>query len=425
VAARVQQAFDAQELWPEPLVQLNPAFAPGASVPDLVKADKLHALCADVFRHGKSESEHGAPLDLYKHQVEAIDIARGGDNYVVTTGTGSGKSLTYIIPIVDHVLRHGSGKGIKAIIVYPMNALANSQAGELEKFLGFGFGGTPPVTYHRYTGQDDEETRRRIKENPPDILLTNYECSSSSSRAATTRRWCRPRRACGTGFDVLHTYAGAGCGRVHAHSAACATAWAGPTCSASAPSATMGSPWHPRAARGVARVDTRCRCRGEARTWSGRHSGASRPPSTDGASLPARLPLAARRGDSRQQAVRRLCADRCARGWSRPSACAWTKARARSCGRRHNTSPARKASPQGSSSSRGFPVAVPKRRCSACSRPGSSHRRYRLARALLTPPRAAYKAGVEDVRLCTGRCAALRARRPHLTHQPDRSKNIK
>jgi ATP-dependent helicase YprA (DUF1998 family) len=209
VANRVQKAFDTQELWPEPLVQLNPAFATGASVPDLVKGDKLHPLCADVFRHGKSETEYGVPLDLYKHQVEAIDIARGGDNYVVTTGTGSGKSLTYIIPIVDHVLRHGSGKGIQAIVVYPMNALANSQAGELEKFLGFGFGSTPPVTYNRYTGQDDEETRRRIKENPPDILLTNYVMleliltrgrDESLVQSASGLKYLV--------FDELHTYRG-------------------------------------------------------------------------------------------------------------------------------------------------------------------------------------------------------------------------
>jgi len=49
---------------------------------------------------------------------------------MLTTGTGSGKSLSYIIPIVDFVLRHGPGKGTQAIIVYPMNALANSQEGE-------------------------------------------------------------------------------------------------------------------------------------------------------------------------------------------------------------------------------------------------------------------------------------------------------
>jgi ATP-dependent helicase YprA (DUF1998 family) len=49
------------------------------------------------------------------------------DPYVLSTGTGSGKSLAYIVPIVDHILRQGLGQGIKAIIVYPMNALANSQ----------------------------------------------------------------------------------------------------------------------------------------------------------------------------------------------------------------------------------------------------------------------------------------------------------
>jgi len=209
VAAHVQQAFDAQELWPEPLVQLNPAFAPGTSVPDLVKADKLHALCADVFRHSKSESEHGVPLDLYKHQVKAIDIARGGDNHVVTTGTGSGKSLTYIIPIVDHVLRHGSGKAIKAIIVYPMIALANSQAGELKKFLGFGFSGTPPVIYHRHTGQDDEETRGHDK---------------ALVQAAQGLRYLV--------FDELHTYRGRQGADVAMLIRRGATAWAGQTYSA-------------------------------------------------------------------------------------------------------------------------------------------------------------------------------------------------
>jgi ATP-dependent helicase YprA (DUF1998 family) len=94
---------------------------------------------------------------------------------VLTTGTGSGKSLSYIVPIVDHVLRNGSGKGIKAIVVYPMNALANSQLGELEKFLTF----APPgasglVTFRRYTGQESHEERDEILAHPPDILLTNY-----------------------------------------------------------------------------------------------------------------------------------------------------------------------------------------------------------------------------------------------------------
>src|SRR5262249_7074499 len=116
----------------------------------------------------------GRPLNLHRHQTDAIAAARGGANYVLTTGTGSGKSLSYIIPIVDHVLRRGSGKGIQAIVVYPMNALANSQFGELEKFLCNGYQDGPTVTCDKYTGQEDLEERKRILQRPPDILLTNY-----------------------------------------------------------------------------------------------------------------------------------------------------------------------------------------------------------------------------------------------------------
>jgi hypothetical protein len=50
---------------------------------------------------------------------------------VLTTGTGDGKSLAYIVPVVDHVLWQGSGKGLRATLIYPMNALANSQKGEV------------------------------------------------------------------------------------------------------------------------------------------------------------------------------------------------------------------------------------------------------------------------------------------------------
>lgn len=103
-------------------------------------------------------------------------VAQSSKNYVLTTGTGSGKSLSYIIPIVDFVLKNGSGKGIQAIIVYPMNALANSQQGELEKFINLGFPDNKgPVTFARYTGQESDEEKNQIMANPPDIFrLTNY-----------------------------------------------------------------------------------------------------------------------------------------------------------------------------------------------------------------------------------------------------------
>ncbi|NBB81125.1 MAG: DEAD/DEAH box helicase [Verrucomicrobia bacterium] len=163
-------------LWPNPLIQLNPAFEPGASIDELTSNGVLDSECAKIFRRGKSKEDPvGQPLKLHKHQEEAVQLARKKRNYVLTTGTGSGKSLAYIVPIVDYVLRQGSGKGIKAIVVYPMNALANSQFGELEKFLCEGYPeGKEPVRFGRYTGQEKDEQRKAIIANPPDILLTNY-----------------------------------------------------------------------------------------------------------------------------------------------------------------------------------------------------------------------------------------------------------
>jgi ATP-dependent helicase YprA (DUF1998 family) len=127
-----QELFQRRVLWPEPLIQLNPLFEAGETIDELVTKGTLHPACQRIFRRGK-DNKHpsGLPLRLHKHQAEAIKLVRDGHSYVLTTGTGSGKSLSYIIPIVDYVLRHPNQPGIKAIVVYPMNALANSQLGEL------------------------------------------------------------------------------------------------------------------------------------------------------------------------------------------------------------------------------------------------------------------------------------------------------
>lgn len=172
-SVREQSALGSQ--WPDPWLSLNPSFASGGSVDDAVDAGELHPSTSQIFRFGKAVGSSSTPLAFHKHQRDAVSLARTGASYVLTTGTGSGKSLAYIVPIVDHVLRAGSGKGVKAIVVYPMNALANSQREELSKFLREGFGeGNEPVTFERYTGQESDEDRARILADPPDILLTNY-----------------------------------------------------------------------------------------------------------------------------------------------------------------------------------------------------------------------------------------------------------
>ncbi len=206
----VEREMEHGYLWPDPLIQLNPSFEPGDTLRQLIDRGELHPECIDIFRSKPESGPPGSPFQLHQHQVEGIRAARAGDSYVLTTGTGSGKSLSYIVPIVDHVLRRGSGKGIQAIVVYPMNALANSQQGELEKFLCRGYPkGHPPVTFRRYTGQESDEQRKEIVANPPDILLTNYVMLE----LVLTRPWDHQLidRAQGLRFlvlDELHTYRG-------------------------------------------------------------------------------------------------------------------------------------------------------------------------------------------------------------------------
>jgi ATP-dependent helicase YprA (DUF1998 family) len=91
-----------------------------------------------------------------------------------------------------------------------MNALANSQAEELRKFLEKGYGpGRAPVTFKRYTGQEKGDEREAIRSRPPDILLTNY----MMLELLLTRREDRALVAAAQGltflvFDELHTYRG-------------------------------------------------------------------------------------------------------------------------------------------------------------------------------------------------------------------------
>ena len=210
VRLEVTQGLAEGLLWPEPLLQLNPCFELGAWIDDLSQSSILHPDCRRIFRAKADPNDSGRPLRLHRHQTDAVEVARDGGNYVLTTGTGSGKSLAYIVPIVDHVLRRGSGRGIQAIVVYPMNALANSQKGELEKFLCYGFpDGKPPVTFDRYTGQETDDEKNRIIANPPDILLTNFVMLELILTRTHERSLVQAAR--GLQFlvlDELHTYRG-------------------------------------------------------------------------------------------------------------------------------------------------------------------------------------------------------------------------
>jgi ATP-dependent helicase YprA (DUF1998 family) len=174
----LDERFANSDQWPDPWLSLNPSFASGGTPKQLAEDGLLDPGCEPIFRVKKDPHDLGsAPIVFHRHQSDAIEVARSGKSYVMTTGTGSGKSLGYIVPIVDRVIRERatSKPGVKAIVVYPMNALANSQVEELRKFLCFGFQASEqPVSFARYTGQESFEERQKILADPPDILLTNY-----------------------------------------------------------------------------------------------------------------------------------------------------------------------------------------------------------------------------------------------------------
>jgi len=206
VRSKVHEALQEGRLWPDPLIQMNPAFEPGGQVEDLVSEGLLHEECRHIFAL-KTEQETRR-MRLHRHQVEAIHAARAGEPYVVTTGTGSGKSLTYILPIVDWVLRHGQPDQISALIIYPMNALANSQKAELERFLLTGYD-KPLVRFAAFTGQENEDERQKIRTHPPHILLTNYmmmEMLLTRPRDSAILGGCGQLRF--LVLDELHTYRG-------------------------------------------------------------------------------------------------------------------------------------------------------------------------------------------------------------------------
>lgn len=207
IRAQVEAIYAEGRFWPDPLLQINPSYKRGANIETLIAGGALDPRTAEIFR------ADGAALSLYKHQEQAIALAAQGESYVVTTGTGSGKSLCFFIPIVSAVLaekRVSAAKRTRAIIIYPMNALANSQLEELDKFVA-NVEGQRPVTFARYTGQEDSEERRHIAESPPDILLTNF----MMLELLMTRQDELDRKVIGNCaglrflvLDELHTYRG-------------------------------------------------------------------------------------------------------------------------------------------------------------------------------------------------------------------------
>lgn len=192
-----------------PLLEIQDVFKSGKSIEEMI--EDADCPLSPLFREleaGKPNDKlhkHKLPItcNLYLHQEKAIRAIVGGNNAVVSTGTGSGKTNCFLIPVLNELLREKEqgtlGKGVRALFIYPMNALANDQMKNIREILMC----YPDITFGAYNGgtENDEESaiavykamfakenipelqdrlpnkilsREKMKINPPNILFTNY-----------------------------------------------------------------------------------------------------------------------------------------------------------------------------------------------------------------------------------------------------------
>jgi DEAD/DEAH box helicase domain-containing protein len=105
-------------------------------------------------------------IKLYSHQIEAIEEVRNGRNVVITTPTASGKSMIYMLSMLEKIERN---RDARAILVFPLNALARDQKYKIENLIRKT---KINATVESYYGDTPKEERSRIRQNPPNILIT-------------------------------------------------------------------------------------------------------------------------------------------------------------------------------------------------------------------------------------------------------------
>ena len=220
-----------------PFVESLPDFEKGASISQLVRDGALHKRWAELGMSDEGKRLFERPLHI--HQIAAIGR---DENYLVATGTGSGKTESFLFPLVDDLLRQGrlEQPGVRVILVYPLNALANDQMHRIARML-FRDLGDPGITIGRFTGQvrssatrGDEErqltamptfqsnfpdidraprnwllSRGEMLDTPPHILITNYAMLEHILLLPRNRALMDAADVRWIVLDEIHTYTGA------------------------------------------------------------------------------------------------------------------------------------------------------------------------------------------------------------------------
>lgn len=186
-----------------PFVEIKDTFQAGKSIRQLIDDEVLSSLFLELEKDKPYKPKLPVDRSLYLHQEEAICKIVSGENVVVSTGTGSGKTHCFLIPVINELLREQEAgtlnDGVRAIFIYPMNALANDQIKGLREILM----AYPQITFGVYNGGTEYEeraaeklyeamyanekcpelqkrlinerlSRNDMKKHPPHILFTNY-----------------------------------------------------------------------------------------------------------------------------------------------------------------------------------------------------------------------------------------------------------
>lgn len=191
--AALRRAIDTTPLLDKgPYLEATPPYVAGATARELIDEGVLAPGFAQL-------ASTAMPMDrpLYTHQERAIRKVAAERNVVVATGTGSGKTESFLLPILDRLVREDAdgtlGPGVRALLLYPMNALANDQLKRLRQLLA----AYPAITFGRYTGDTEQDpgkarerfgelnigepvlpnellSRAEMRATPPHLLLTNY-----------------------------------------------------------------------------------------------------------------------------------------------------------------------------------------------------------------------------------------------------------
>ena len=170
-----EQRLTMEELVRGPYLEKAQLYEPGESLHDL----SLHEKTTTTIQKrlgGRS---------LYRHQTDALQILLTGENAIIATGTSSGKTLCYQIPILDDLLRDPS-EGLRAIIIYPLNALVNDQLDEWEQMLKE----HPEIRFARFTGQtpnSQEDYEERLKSGIREQLSDEGMTQQEKEREVTSR----------------------------------------------------------------------------------------------------------------------------------------------------------------------------------------------------------------------------------------------